>query len=91
MEEEENDADLIVDKEDAMRFKEGQNGDHLMGIPFFCDMYQFRNLQGRNPSELSRKDGNLMAFIRRANLDAFWSREPSTVAENHNRGERDLM
>ena len=91
LEEKENDTDIVVDKEDDMRFKEGKNGDHLMGIPFFCNLCQFRNLQGRNPSEFIRKDGKLVAFIKRANLGAFWSREPSTVAENHNRGERYFM
>ena len=30
-----NDTDIVVDKEDVMRFKEGQNRDHLMGVPFF--------------------------------------------------------
>ena len=33
--EKENDTDLVVDKEDVIRFKEGQNRDHLMGVPFF--------------------------------------------------------
>lgn len=31
------------------RFVEGWNGNHLMGIPFQCDLCHFRNLMGRDP------------------------------------------
>ena len=63
------------------RFKRGRNGDNLM-TPFQCDKCHFVNMQKRNPSLHSVKDRYLMKLIWRANLDACWAREPSTVAAN---------
>jgi hypothetical protein len=37
---------------------------------------------GRNPETGSLEDDEVLAFMRRANLDAFWSRETSTVSSN---------
>jgi hypothetical protein len=51
---------------------------------FQCELCHFRNLKGFSPTEDSA-DVLLLKFIRRANLDAFWSRESSTV--NNNRRE----
>ena len=56
-------------------------GDHLM-CPFECDACQFLKLVGRTPDVGSDLDARRLAFIRRANLDAFWAREPSTIAGN---------
>ena len=50
--------------------------------PFQCDLCHFRNIQGRDPEPRLTKDKLLMQCIRRATLDAFWSRESSTVAAN---------
>jgi hypothetical protein len=50
--------------------------------PFQCDLCQFRNIQGRDPVPGLGKDKLLLLCIRRASLDAFWSRESSTVAAN---------
>lgn len=50
-------------------------------ISFQCDLCHFRNIQGRDPIG-SVTDDNLMTCIRRANLDAFWAREPGTVSAN---------
>ena len=67
------------------RFRCGRNGDHLMGIPFECDLCHFRNLNGFDPSPRNPKDQYTLLVIRRALLDAFWSRERSTVIGNLSR------
>jgi hypothetical protein len=53
-------------------------GDHLF-CPFECDYCLFYKLKGMEPNENRGEDSNLLAYIRRSNLDAFWSRRPSTV------------
>jgi len=53
-----------------------------MGIPFECDLCSFRNLNRRDPIWANAKDNYTLVCIRRANLDAFWSRESSTVEGN---------
>ena len=60
-----------------------------MGIPFQCDLCHFRNVAERDPVEGRAKDEYTMMCIRRANLDAAWSREPSTVQSNLYRLQRD--
>lgn len=67
---------VVVDK-DRDRFLYGRAGDHLL-TAFQCDECQFRNMKGRS-SDGSEADKILGRFIRRANLDAFWAREPGTV------------
>ena len=71
----------IPDPEEDDKFRHGRNGDHLM-CPFQCDLCHFRNIQLRDPSGEGRQDRNMMIAIRRANLDAFWGRSPSTVKSN---------
>jgi hypothetical protein len=56
-------------------------GDHLM-TPFQCDECHFQNIMGRNPSVLEPKDSEILEYIRRATLDAFWDRSNSTVNSN---------
>ena len=67
------------------KFKCGRDGDHLMGIPFECDLCHFRNLNLRDPDPQSPKDSYTLMAIRRASLDSFWSRERSTVGANLSR------
>lgn len=67
-----------VDKRDEMRFKESRDGDHLM-CSFQCDLCLFYMLKGRHQIKNNAKDELVLVCIRRANLDAFWSKEPSTV------------
>jgi hypothetical protein len=62
---------------DKERFLHGREGDHLL-TTFQCDLCHFRNMKGHSPS-LDGTDDTLMKFIRRANLDALWSRETGTV------------
>jgi hypothetical protein len=62
-------------------FLVARDGDHLL-VPFKCDMCIFRKLQGRNPVLTNPQDSLLIAFIRRANLDLFWSRAKATAGGN---------
>ena len=50
---------------------------------FECDTCVFRKLRdGQAPNPKSHADTVLLAYIRRMNLDAFWSRASSTVRSN---------
>jgi hypothetical protein len=53
-------------------------GDHLF-CPFECDFCTFFRLRGHSPQRYESGDDALLSYIRRANLDAFWSRRPSTI------------
>jgi hypothetical protein len=66
---------------DERRFKEARNGDNIM-MPFQCNLCHFRNIQRREPTLACAKDRRSLMFIRRANLNSLWAREPSTVAGN---------
>ncbi len=59
-------------------FKKARRGDDLM-VQFECDWCVFGKLKKRRPNSTSPTDVLLMACIRRATLDAFWSRAGSTV------------
>lgn len=54
----------------------GRDGDHLMGVPYECDLCQFRNVKRRNPILSNESDGYTLLAIRRVNLDVFGSRAP---------------
>jgi hypothetical protein len=71
----------IIEDDDDMRFKCGRPGDHLM-VPFQCEVCHFRNIMLTDPDDTSARDVEMMDLMRRANLDAFWSREISTVKSN---------
>ena len=71
----------LMDPSGEGRFLKARNGDHLM-VPFQCELCHFRNVYGREPKKINLKDKEFFKFVRRANLDAFWSREPTTVAKN---------
>ena len=77
------DEDGIEIPEDDLgsRYMVGRDGDHYL-VPFQCELCHFRNIQQRDPMAGHGKDEFLMDFIVRANLDAFWSREASTVQAN---------
>jgi len=70
-------------------FMKGRDGDHLL-IPFECDRCIFLKLKHTLPDASKPSDQLLLATIRRMNLDAFWSRESSTVKSNLNRVKRML-
>ena len=61
------------------RYLEARGGDHLM-CPFECDGCLFQKLRDREPAPGDRSDALLLAYLRRANLGAFWAIEPRTVS-----------
>jgi len=63
------------------RFMVARRGDHLF-TSFQCDLCHFRNIKKRSPRSDTPQDALLMKCIRRASLDAFWSRETGTVQGN---------
>jgi len=67
-----------MDPDDAKRFLQARNGDILVTL-FQCDTCHFRNLMGRDPIANLAPDVRVLKLIRRANLDALWSRKPSTA------------
>ena len=67
-----------------MAYLHGRNGDHSL-VPFECDLCIFRKLRAQDPDLTSHTDTLLLAVIRRANLDAFWSSASSTVASRRSR------
>ena len=78
-------SDDKMEEEDPGRFKEGREGDHLI-TPFQCDACHFENCKKRHPIEGNLQDEVALLGIRRANLDALWSRERSTVRANRLQG-----
>jgi hypothetical protein len=59
-------------------FKKARQGDDLM-VQFECNWCVFGKLKRRSPKPASPTDVLLMACMRRATLDAFWSQAGSTV------------
>jgi hypothetical protein len=76
-------GNLLLNEEDKLRFAVARPGDHLF-CPFQCELCHIRTLQGRSPQVGSGLLGDveLLKCLRRVNLDAFWSQEPSTVSHN---------
>ena len=70
-----------VKKKDEERFLVARNGD-MISAPFQCDCCWFVNLSKREPSNASESDHRLLGYIRRVNLDMFWSSEGSTVGHS---------
>ena len=65
------------DESEPDRFMVARKGDRFLNT-FQCDTCHFQNVNKRNPSP-SACDQKYLKYIRRANLDCFWSREPGTV------------
>jgi hypothetical protein len=82
--------DLIVDETEGQRYRHARNGDHLMGVPFECELCHFRNMNKRDPILSSTKDTNTLMACKRGNLDACWARETATVVRNLSRMRRDF-
>ena len=61
-------------------YKVARPGDILL-CPFQCDLCVFRRLRQEEPIKTSHSDNLLFKYIRRANLDAFWSRATGTVTK----------
>ena len=60
---------------------EAHGGDTML-VPFQCKSCNFQNLKDRDALEGLSRDWYLLAIILRANLDAFWSTQCSTVDRN---------
>lgn len=85
-----NGSDLEVDfAYTKNRYCCARNGDHLMGVPFECDLCSFRNTVGRDPVKGDDRDDFTLMAIRRVLLDTMWAREPDTVTSNWSRSKRD--
>ncbi len=64
------------------RFLKARKGDMLCA-QFQCDRCWFVNLKKREPVQVAINDTVLLGYIRRVNLDVFWSKETSTVYSNY--------
>jgi hypothetical protein len=65
-----NTTDLEIEASPTLgRYRCGRNGDHLMGVPFECDLCSFRNFCGRQPEFKNKRDQFTLTAIRRAQLD----------------------
>ena len=84
------DDEGFIQAGDEFQFKKARNGDHLI-TPFQCDLCHFRSLKGRDLMLCVAEDKMLQIHIQWANLDAFWSREPKTVASNLQEAKKELM
>ena len=62
-------------------YLEAREGDSII-TPFECNTCIFHRLKFRDPDFALQQDKLMLLTIRRANLDAFWSRARSTVAQN---------
>ena len=63
------------------KYLKARNGDWLFA-PFQCEDCWFGNIMCRSPRPYSDRDQRVMSLLRRANLDLFWSRETTTIANN---------
>lgn len=70
-----------MDEGDESRHKCARPGDSLI-CPFECDDCCFFRLEHYWPTWDKPHEIFLGAYIRQANLDAFWAREPDTVKQN---------
>lgn len=82
-----NDGVEIFNPKNETRFKHARAGDHLM-CPFQCPECHMRNMEMRDLDLTCPFDQEVEQFIMRATLDAFWSREVTTVEKNKAIGER---
>ena len=67
-----------IKKGDEEKCIVGRNGDSLMA-PFQCDYCWFVNLNKQLPDVNDLEDKNLLVYIRRVNLDIFWSRAKKNI------------
>jgi hypothetical protein len=83
---------VLVNEEDKTRFLRAIVGDDVL-CPFQCELCHFRNMQRRSPMKGTGvlNDAETIDLIRRANLDAFWSREPTTIGHNFSKVNRVLQ
>ena len=76
---------VLMDSQDKDRYQRGRNGDHLMGVPFECNLCHFRNMERRDPVWNCAKDVDTLEAVKMVLLDKFWAREERTVMGNLSR------
>ena len=81
--------ELEADKEDECRYRSMRDGDHLLGVPFECNLCCFWSVCHQDPIWGNPKDISTLVCVQRVNLDVFWAREPSTVKGNLSRMQQD--
>jgi hypothetical protein len=87
-----NGSDLDLDTpETSQRYCCGRNRDHLMRVPFECDLCSFRNVAGHDPVLGNHNYHFTLVSIWRMLIDVMWAREPDTVAGNWARSKRDYV
>jgi hypothetical protein len=74
-------GDLLEDWDDTKCFLVARADNHLM-VPFQCEVCHFRNVMWQDLARSLPRDQEILKLMRRANLDAFWSREFLTVRSN---------
>jgi hypothetical protein len=64
-----NGSDLELDMPETYdHYHSRRNGDHLMGVPFECDLCSFQNVTGRDPVLGDHNDYFTLIAIRRVYL-----------------------
>jgi hypothetical protein len=71
------------------RYRCGRDGDHLMGVPFECDLCSFRNVCGRDQVFGNHRDQFTLTSNRQVQLDVMWAPKTHTVATNRARAKAD--
>ena len=90
LEDNQNGSDLEVDTTYTQAcYQCGRDRDHLMGVPFECDLCSFWNVVDRDPIITDGQDEFTNTAIRRVLLNVMWAWEPDTVASNWSRSKRD--
>ncbi len=85
-----NATDLEIEVSPTLnRYRWGRNRDHLIRVPFKCDLCSFRNVCGRDPVFGNYQDQFTLTSIRQIQLDVMWARESHTVATNWARAKAD--
>jgi len=74
-----------MEGEEDLEFRSARDGDHLMGIPFECNLCHFWNMARKDPDWDSPEASFQLTCISGANLDVFWMKRPSTIALNQQR------
>ena len=87
----EDESKVLIESRDKAQYRRGRNEDHLMGVPFECDLCHFRNMKRRDPVWRSAKDMDTIEAIRRVILNVFWAREEGNVSGNLSRMRRDYL
>ena len=59
-------SNFLQEEKDQRRYRSARNGDHLMKVPFECDLCHFRNMNKRDPVSRGKRDEDTFVAIMRA-------------------------